>query len=355
MTRSRAWYVQLAFGFLAMLASMGLVDRYITPAVAATHVIDSTAVDQGDTRAVPAKSGPTATPLMVPLGHTKVKPVPGRMAPKLPKYWIGVHCYGPLPPVLRAHVKVPEGQGIMVLDVVEKGPGDKAGLQPNDILLNIGEKPLRSAQDLVMAVEKSKGKPIEIGLLRGGKPISLTVDPEKRPKEAPHRPTLPSGHMSPDMELFQHWFEQAQPGQGVKPPMRFRFFHPGMILPPDVSLHPGLPSGLSITITREGKAPAQITVKRYATKDKKEETWELDENQLDDLPNDIRPHVERMLNGVIAGAMPQFDFMPTPDMDPNSPAPMNNDVMRKQMQQMQKQMKQMEKMMDLMRQQMRNP
>ena len=45
MTRNRRWYVQLAFGFVAMLASMGLVDRYITPAVAALPSIDLAQLD----------------------------------------------------------------------------------------------------------------------------------------------------------------------------------------------------------------------------------------------------------------------------------------------------------------------
>lgn len=360
MTRSRRWYVQLAFGFLAMLASMGLVDRYITPAAAALPQIDLAQIDsasatEDDMKIVTLKSPAKTTQPVAPAPT----PVPGQATPEAPEFWIGLRCFAPLPSALRAHIDIPEGQGLLVIDVVDEGPGQKSGIKPDDILINIGETPLRSVRDLIGAVEASQGKPFEIGLLRAGKPISLTVQPEKRPDEI-KRQGLGVVPTSPDMEKIQRWFEQVQPGQGGKPSMRLRFLHPGMVLPPDASIHPGLPTGLSISISREGKEPAKIVVKQFDAKEQKTQTWELTEKELYQLPDDIRPHVERMLSGVVVGTMPQFDFMPS--FGPNSsndPVPQTRDTLRQQMQdqiqQMQEQMDRMGQMMDQMKQQMLDP
>jgi hypothetical protein len=60
-------------------------------------------------------------------------------------------------------------------------------------------------------------------------------------------------------------------------------------------------------ILKEGDKPTMITVKRG------NDEWKIDEKGVAELPDDIRPHVERMLHGMAAGsnlAMPQFDFMP---------------------------------------------
>lgn len=313
MTRNRRWYVQLVFGFLAMLASMGLVDQYITPADAAT----------------PTK-----------------EQVPGRMEQEQPDFWVGIHCYAPVPPVLRAHIKIPEGQGLLVVDVVDEGPGKKGDIRNNDILISIGPTPLCNVNDLIQAVEAAGGKPIKLWLLRAGKPVSLTIKPEKRPEEM-CRPSLPAIPNTPDMELIQRLFEQSQPGQGYKSPMRLRFFHSGTILPSDALTHPGLPSGLTISITRTGKEPAEIVANRYNAKTKKRQTWKVTEKDLNPLPDDIRPHVERMLSGVIVGSMPQFDFMPS--FGSNHPRPLSakaRNALRQQIQEMQEQINRMNQKMD---------
>ena len=356
MTRNRRWYVQLAFGFLAMLSSMGLVDRYITPAFAAVPQID---LAQLDSTPNPGDDMKIAT-LKVPDANQKVAPlrteVPGKIEAEMPEFWVGIRCVAPIPEAIRAHVDIPEGQGLLVVDVVDEGPGKKAGIQQHDILVNAGETPLRSIRDLVNAVEASKGETIELGILRKGEPVSLKVTPEKRPEEMKRR-ALPSVPTSPDMAKIQRWFEQVQPGQGGKPSMRLRFLHPGMVIPPDATIHPGLPNGLSISISRDGKEPAKINVKQVTVDENGEQkinTWEVTEKELYNLPDDIRPHVERMLNGVIVGSMPQFDFMPSFGPNDKGPIPKTTDALRQQwqqqMQQMQEQMERMDQMMNQMKQ-----
>ena len=46
---------------------------------------------------------------------------------------------------------------------------------------------------------------------------------------------------------------------------------------------------MTIIVHKQGEEPTKITVKRG------EDSWEVTERELDTLPEDVRPHVERML------------------------------------------------------------
>ena len=64
------------------------------------------------------------------------------------------------------------------------------------------------------------------------------------------------------------------------------------MLPPSVAItfrRHELPDDMTVTVTKHGKDPAKITV---AQADK---TWEVTEDKLDDLPEEIRPHAEAIL------------------------------------------------------------
>ncbi|MET0556581.1 MAG: site-2 protease family protein, partial [Vicinamibacteria bacterium] len=56
-------------------------------------------------------------------------------------------------------------------------PAGKAGVRPGDSLLRVGEKPVRSFADLVEAVGKSEGKPLELVVQRGAETLTLPVTP----------------------------------------------------------------------------------------------------------------------------------------------------------------------------------
>ena len=223
-------------------------------------------------------------------------------------YWLGIQCF-PVPTAMRMPLNVPEKQGLLVAAVVPESPAAKAGILRHDILLRAGERPLMGPGDLIQAIETVKEGKLEIELLRDGKTKTIEAAPEKRP-EGIGRNVAPMPGPG-DWETMEKWFEGAAwpDGEtgGARPPLRFRVIHPGAIVPHDVLTSAPLPPNMSIVVHKQGDQPAQITVQRG------EEKWETTEKDLDALPPDVRPHVERMLGrgplGIV-GDLPTFNFAP---------------------------------------------
>lgn len=207
-------------------------------------------------------------------------------------YWIGVAC-APLSDTLRSQLRLEEGEGLAVEEVVEGSPADEAGLQRHDILLATGDHPIRSIDDLVSAVQEAKGGQLVLRILRGGERSTIEVTPEPRPEEAE---PVPHG-LTPNEAFRRFWGEWGEsefPGA----PLRFRFFYPGWTLPPEQSSSGGddsetrMPQGMVISITKHADEPAKITVQQNDRK------WEVTEDDLEELPEDIRPHVKRLLRNL---------------------------------------------------------
>jgi hypothetical protein len=203
------------------------------------------------------------------------------------KYWLGIQCE-PIGDAVRNQLELPKGQGLLVVRVMPGGPADKAEIRPNDLLLTAAEKKLAAVSDLIGAVDAAKDQPLKLKLLRGGKPIEVSVRPAPRPENQQAHQMPPGG----DRETIEQWLKQfgmnAPGGVGNG----FTFVHPGagLMLPPGVSIRPELPDDMSVDIHREGKKAAEITVK------KGKETWRATEDDLSKLPDDIRHEVEPLLH-----------------------------------------------------------
>ncbi len=263
------------------------------------------------------------------------------------EFWIGVEC-SPADDALRAQLGLKEGQGLVANHVVPEGPAAKAGIQRFDVLLSANDKPLGDVSDLVGAIEAAKEKEVSLKLIRGGKPQNVTVVPAKR-AEGNVRALLPHGEWQ-----ARDWLpRQLRPWNYAGEPLQFRFIHPPAVLPPDAEVRiEAMPGNMSVTIAKKGNEPAKITVKRG------EKEWkDVSEYQLDDLPGDVRPHVERMLRGALGGgpgwtATRRFDFVPynIAPRQPGDPAnfirthpPSRTPNLQRQIDQMHEQLEQLRK------------
>jgi membrane-associated protease RseP (regulator of RpoE activity) len=117
-----------------------------------------------------------------------------------------------VPPVLHSQLPgiLPEGQGVLVGQVVKDSPAGKAGLQANDILLTYGDQKLSSPEQLVKLVRGDKpGHEVAVDFLRAGKKMSCKVtlgEPEARlvPRKAPVFRFFPE-------ERLRKLFEEMEP------------------------------------------------------------------------------------------------------------------------------------------------
>ena len=246
------------------------------------------------------------------------KPVPGQVfvtgsgigqldVIKLGDYWLGVECRRVSGP-LSAQLDLPEDTGLVVQSVVPDSPAAKAGIRQYDLLMEVGDTPLKGVVDLIEAVEDAKVKEIEIKLIHRGELRVVKVTPAKRPEDARPQGVVrtPGGDLlKVDKWLGRDWSDRL--GRG---PTRFRFLHPGTILPSDAEARARLPGNMKLRIQKQGDEPARIVVERG------DEKWEATEEELDKLPEDVRPHVQRMLGRAPSGLLDhvrQFDFEFVPD------------------------------------------
>jgi serine protease Do len=86
----------------------------------------------------------------------------------------------PVSDALRTQLGIPGGQGLVVVSLAGDGPAAEAGLKQNDILLNVADKPLASADDLSKQLKAAGEAPVWLHLVRSGKPVRVQVRPVYR-------------------------------------------------------------------------------------------------------------------------------------------------------------------------------
>jgi hypothetical protein len=207
----------------------------------------------------------------------------------LGEFWIGVESQ-PVMPVLRVHLNLPENQGIVVNSVLPDSPAAKAGIEQHDILMAAGDVKLSSAQELAKVVTSAKETPIKLSIIHAGKPKTIEVTPEKSPQDILRRRMK----QPDDMDQIEQWMQSMQGGAGGavgggSGSRRITIMHNPLLLPPGVPNQPQLPGNMSISVNRNGDKPANIVVKWN------DKEWKINEKELDQLPAEVRPHVERML------------------------------------------------------------
>jgi membrane-associated protease RseP (regulator of RpoE activity) len=192
-----------------------------------------------------------------------------------------------------------DGAGALVVEVDNDSPADKAGLKLHDIVTAAGDTPIRQLSDVTAAVEKSKGRELSFKVLRAGKPITVTVTPVERyvehnPVKPPQRSTIEEDEVDLDLGKLEARIREKLRDHGVD--VRMQLIKPGHFVPRGLSWiveqPEDFPQDLTVVVRKQGDKPAEIE----ATQGDK--TWKVTENELDELPDDVRGHVAPYLGRV---------------------------------------------------------
>ena len=104
---------------------------------------------------------------------------------RITRGWLGV-LIQPLTPELARQFGVKAGEGVVVGDVLEGGPAEKAGLTTGDVIQAVGGKPVtdvRGLQRLVAALRP--GTQVAVKVNRKGKDVTLNATVGQMPTEEP--------------------------------------------------------------------------------------------------------------------------------------------------------------------------
>jgi len=80
--------------------------------------------------------------------------------------------------------RLPEVNGVVVVDVMAGSPAAKAGLRPCDLITAVGGKPVKNPSEVQLAVDQSRvGSELPIDVRRGDTTRSISVQPAELPRQ----------------------------------------------------------------------------------------------------------------------------------------------------------------------------
>jgi len=259
-------------------------------------------------------------------------------------YWLGILAV-PADAILKVHLGI--DTGVVVEQIVPDSPAAKAEIQVNDILLKFGGVPLADVDGLHEAVRENKDREARVTLLRAGKEMTVAVKPEVRPADAGLGVPAHPG----DWRQISEMLKRLERGEFGDDPLRMFFVQPGILMPKDFKQRQlelftappdtlRLPKGSRVTVTRQHEGPAKITVEKDGQK------WEVTEEELEQLPKDLRPAVKGMLGGrvYVFGQSPVVVPGERPDATPESGGKPLHDV-RDRLEDMNRQLRESEQRM----------
>ncbi len=88
-----------------------------------------------------------------------------------------------VPEILAEHLKLTDGQGILVRSLMPDGPAAKAGISTNDIILRLADQPIGTPEDLSDSVSKrSPNDIVTVELIHKGEVKTIEITLAKRPQ-----------------------------------------------------------------------------------------------------------------------------------------------------------------------------
>ncbi len=205
------------------------------------------------------------------------------------KYWLGVglkKIEGDLAEFLGSE------DGVLIEEVHEGSPADKAGVKKGDVILSVDSTSLKGVEDLLGIMRDAKAdKALTLKLRRKKEELEVKVTPEPRPVELAVGIDLEEAMKGEHGLQFQVDPEKMQILKFGSPAGVIA--HSGHGLKGDLKLHvvnKQNGKSLEMKIDREGDKPAVITV----TKDGETKTY--NESQIDELPEEIKATVQSMIS-----------------------------------------------------------
>ena len=129
--------------------------------------------------AIPANSARRIVRDLIAKSQTSTKPVR--------KPWLGI-VFGAVPEGLGLSLGLPAYRGVLVRQVVPESPASLAGLEADDIVLEVDGREIREERNLREAVQPHKvGDRVRLHIVRGAshKPAELAVILQERPEDLP--------------------------------------------------------------------------------------------------------------------------------------------------------------------------
>lgn len=144
---------------------------------------------------------------------------------------------GPVPEVLAAQLGLERGEGMLVTQVAEGSPAQKAGFQKNDVIVKVGDQIVLAEEQLRKLIGYTKpGEVLNVRVMRKAKPQTLTA-------------TLDATEQAPAV-VREPFTTHTVPGLGHVPGLR-RFF---TTRPPDgvANIRVIGPDGKPLAMTMKG-------------------------------------------------------------------------------------------------------
>jgi S1-C subfamily serine protease len=80
--------------------------------------------------------------------------------------------------------RLPEVNGVVVVDVVQGSPAERGGLKPCDLIEKVGNRPVKNPSEVQLAVDRAQvGEPLAMTVRRADRSVQLTLRPAELPRE----------------------------------------------------------------------------------------------------------------------------------------------------------------------------
>lgn len=114
---------------------------------------------------------------------------------KVVRGWLGVSIQ-PLTGDLAEQFNLADDSGVLIADVVEEGPADKAGIQRGDVIIELNGFAVKDVRQLRnMVADATPGKEIALTVIREGKARTIEVKIAEMPSEVLAQPQALQNHL----------------------------------------------------------------------------------------------------------------------------------------------------------------